>query len=600
MNRGRFGGGAIGTGVQIFAPDPSARVEGACKRARHSGELIISNCDLIDLPPFVYNINEEDFGEKWFELVGITKIIARDNKLVELTDDISRWLELSVLDLSNNMLLSFPKAVEALAELRALKLDGNRLTDLPDVLDRLPVLALLTLSRNSLAALPSSITRCLALASLDVSNNRLARVPPGTGALWTNLIHLDLSHNMLDDLSEMKPIPSLETINLSFNRLMALPDFLGQCTKLHTVEAEHNSIRFVPAMPEALTELRMGNNQLSGLPESLLECRKLSVLVVSDNSIESLPDDIDRLSSLTTLDVHNNSLRSLPPRLGLLQGTLVRLSAEGNQLKDLKHAVLQKGAVAVLDLLRTRMDVEDDEPQAAVHAETLGASGRLVVSPGPTVFPQRSMRGRADLDGVTAVIANGCGLESIDDELLAELFPSLQTLELGDNKLTEMPALHRIATLKTVVLRKNRLTAVPETLAQCRNLEHLDLSVNKISNYSVPETVFARLPLRHLDMSYNALKTFPFEARGVPPRLETLIVANNHIADFPTELGESFVKVGLQVLDIANNDMSTIPPVMGRCPLTQFQVEGNILRRLRQAIITQGTEAILKWLRMQM
>ncbi len=593
----------MNTGVKIYGGSEQKRLEGACKRARSTGELNICNMELMELPPYIYNINEEDFGGNWFEMVGITKILARDNKLCELSSAIEKWMELETLELSNNMLLALPQELESLTALRALKVSGNRLQELPDAFTALTALALLNANNNDLLALPPSLIRCRALAALDLSDNRLARLPPSAGAYWGNLVRLNLSHNVLD-LCEMEAMPALQELDISHNKLSALPEFVRACPKLKILVASYNRITSIDSVcgNTNLAELHVGYNRIASLPEDVASCTSLSVLAIHDNLLESIPATLADLPALSTLAIQNNSLRTLPPDLGRLQGTLVRLSAEGNQFADLKHATLQKGTVAVLDLLRTRMATEAapaDLPEQ--HMETLGASGRLVVKAGGgDVFPTASMRGR-DYDAVTAIIAADAGLARVDGALLVELFPALVTMDFSSNSLTEMPInMDQLRDLKNASFRKNRITAVADSVAFCRCLETLDLSINKISSYAIPENVFARLPLRELNMSYNCLKAFPFGPRGVPPRLETLIVSNNQITAFPEDMADAFVRVGLGGLDIANNSITSIPPVLGRCPLRSLQIEGNLLRRIRTSVISQGTEAILMYLRRQL
>ncbi len=79
------------------------------------------------------------------------------------------------------------------------------------------------------------------------------------------------------------------------------------------------------------------------------------VLRLRDNRIEVLPDEVCALRRLEELDVTNNALRDLPPRLALLAPTLRTLMLEGNVLRLIRRAVLDRGTPAVLAYLHDRL-----------------------------------------------------------------------------------------------------------------------------------------------------------------------------------------------------------------------------------------------------
>lgn len=61
------------------------------------------------------------------------------------------------------------------------------------------------------------------------------------------------------------------------------------------------------------------------------------------------------LCRLTELVLTNNQLSNVPPQLGLMSGHLRVLSLEGNVLRTIRRAILDKGTAAVLDYLRDRI-----------------------------------------------------------------------------------------------------------------------------------------------------------------------------------------------------------------------------------------------------
>jgi Leucine-rich repeat (LRR) protein len=97
----------------------------------------------------------------------------------------------------------------------------------------------------------------------------------------------------------------------------------------------------------------MSSCRLASFPKVLLELRRLRSLDLGSNQIASVPDSVTRLGALSRLDMTNNSLSSLPPSLGLLP--LRALLVDGNAIKTVRRAVLDRGTEHVLAYLRDKL-----------------------------------------------------------------------------------------------------------------------------------------------------------------------------------------------------------------------------------------------------
>jgi Leucine-rich repeat (LRR) protein len=113
----------------------------------------------------------------------------------------------------------------------------------------------------------------------------------------------------------------LQSLNLSNNRLTALPESLGQVVQLPALDLANNQLT---ALPESLGRLArlesldLYNNQLTALPESLGDLARLQSLDISRNQLTALPDSVGRLRQLHSLDLTGNSVSDLPPELRTL------------------------------------------------------------------------------------------------------------------------------------------------------------------------------------------------------------------------------------------------------------------------------------------
>jgi leucine-rich repeat protein SHOC2 len=127
---------------------------------------------------------------------------------------------------------------------------------------------------------------------LDLRFNKLVSLPESIGNL-SNLRELDLRANDLIKLPEsIGNLSSLIEIDLRFNKLVSLPESICNLFRL--------------------TTLNLHCNQLAKLPESIGKLCNLTALSTEENNLTRLPESISTLSNLTSLNLHFNQLTSLP------------------------------------------------------------------------------------------------------------------------------------------------------------------------------------------------------------------------------------------------------------------------------------------------
>jgi Leucine-rich repeat (LRR) protein len=106
---------------------------------------------------------------------------------------------------------------------------------------------------------------------------------------------------------------------------------------------------------DTLEHLRWEKGGLASVPGEIYKMKHLKTLRLGDNRIESIERSIANLQNLDELDVKNNELAQLPPDLGLL--SLRSLQLEGNPLRSIRRAVIEKGTTAVLAYLKDKMPI---------------------------------------------------------------------------------------------------------------------------------------------------------------------------------------------------------------------------------------------------
>ncbi|SHJ27084.1 serine/threonine protein kinase [Hymenobacter daecheongensis DSM 21074] len=142
---------------------------------------------------------------------------------------------------------------------------------------------------------------------------------------------------------------TLEILNLSGNRLAALPDDLGRLRKLRILFCSDNLFTSVPAVLgqcPALSMVGFKANQIRTLPAAALP-PTLRWLILTDNQLEAVPAEIGSCGQLQKLMLAGNHLRELPATLATCTHLeLLRLSA--NRLEALPDWLLTMPRLAWL------------------------------------------------------------------------------------------------------------------------------------------------------------------------------------------------------------------------------------------------------------
>uniref|UniRef100_A0A8C5W647 VWFC domain-containing protein n=1 Tax=Leptobrachium leishanense TaxID=445787 RepID=A0A8C5W647_9ANUR len=303
---------------------------------------------------------------------GLKTLYLADNEISKLPARAFSGLpNLEWLDLSKNMLGDSGLSVDVfknLTKLKRLNLDGNRLTVLPllptslqefkvndnklqelhrysfrgmtnlltlelegnDFHDgnvnpmafmSLKKLIYLRLDRNHFRAIPSGLPA--SIQELHLDNNRIEIVSEGILNKTLNLSIIILSNNRLQE-NHIAPrawihLSNLESLDLSYNRLVHVPSFLPHGLK--QLILHHNQIELIPGyvfahMKPGLEFLHLSHNHLSddgihavsffGLYKSLNE------LLLDNNLLQSIPRGILSLKALQVLRLSFNKIRYVP------------------------------------------------------------------------------------------------------------------------------------------------------------------------------------------------------------------------------------------------------------------------------------------------
>lgn len=200
------------------------------------------------------------------------------------------------------------------------------------------------------APLARSLERALAEAAgsgtLGLSGRKLKEFPrSAAGHDLSDTVQADLSKNRLNEVPlEVCHFISLETLNLYHNCIKVIPDTVINLQALMNLNLSRNQLSTLPlcicALP--LKVLVVSNNKLVSLPEDIGQLKCLMELDVSCNEITTLPQQMGQLQSLRELNVRRNYLQILPEELADLP--LVKLDFSCNKIvsipicyRNMKH-----------------------------------------------------------------------------------------------------------------------------------------------------------------------------------------------------------------------------------------------------------------------
>ncbi|XP_048402792.2 PH domain leucine-rich repeat-containing protein phosphatase 2-like isoform X1 [Stegostoma tigrinum] len=246
------------------------------------------------------------------------------NRLESVPDWVCDAKKLELLDVSHNLIAELPMRLLCSLSLQKLLAGHNHLQSLPSHLEHTP-LEIFDVQHNRLSELPELLfLKALNLRCLNVSANNLESLPPSsdTEDSLSVLQELYLTGNNLTDkcVPVLTGHPRLRVLHMAYNQLQSFP--ASKLSKL-----------------ELLEELNLSGNKLKAVPTTITSCKRLHTLIVHSNNIAVFPE-ILHLPEIKLVDLSCNELTEiLMPET--LPATLQELDLAGNTNLVLDHKTLE-------------------------------------------------------------------------------------------------------------------------------------------------------------------------------------------------------------------------------------------------------------------
>ncbi|KAJ6015708.1 Leucine-rich repeat typical subtype [Penicillium herquei] len=592
--------------------------------ARSSGTLNIAALSLKEIPQEVITMYEFDpeSASNWFENVDLVKFIAADNELSELPDAVFPDINLEdfdpesdergpqfggieTLDLHGNILHSLPIGIRRLNQLRSLNLSNNAIgmNQLTKIVEITSLVDLKLASNKLEGPLLPALCSLTKLESLDLRGNALTELPNELGELKFLRI-LDVAENRLSSLpfEALSKVP-LVTLNAPKNNLNGtlIPASVDRLEKLQSLNIACNTIEVFAAnnmlsLP-SLHSLLLSVNRITSLP-CLSSWQSLLLLSADDNSIAEIPAGFVDLKNLKTADFTGNNITRLDEKIGFME-KLSSLRIANNPLRERKLLTMDTEDIKQDMRNRCEPDPQDTDDEGSVATQFTLAPETPALESGWRIKPggvlDRSYADLTDLEAHKLELINAQEVRNLyaqHNEL--RIFPA-QALAVLSQTLIELDLSHNAMSSSeylTSPLELPKLQTLNISATSVTTLEPL------LANLKAPSLTF-------LDISNNRLTGALPHIRLIYPEVKTVLASDNQLSRLEFEAVQ-----GLQVLDVSNNDIDSLPSKIGLLgaersaknwgsgsALRRFEVAGNRFRVPRWQTVAKGTDAVLEFLR---
>ncbi|NXS74850.1 TLR22 protein, partial [Pandion haliaetus] len=451
----------------------------------------------------------------------------------------------------------------------------------------------LLLQSNEISSIDKDSFRSLGkLELLDLSNNSLAHLYPAWFGHLFSLQHLHLQGNSYRDLGESSPFSSLR--NLSSVHL-GNPQF-------STIrQGNFEGIEF-------LDKLWIDGGNLSQYePGSLKSIKKINHMIINIRSIHIFSAIVrDLLHSVTWLEVRKIAL-SIPADMQLLRvmsssfakkisfkqtlltdATVPEIVSILEDMPQLVEVEMRDCRLLGTGRWKTRIKAKQSRTLRVLTIEKLSIEEFYLFTDLQAVQGLLSLLTRVTVENTKVFLvpcnlsrqllsleyldlsANLLGDQSLEHSACQGGWPSLQTLNLSQNSLSDLEmtvkSLSHLRNLFLLDISQNNFGEIPDVCEWPKTLKYLNLSSTQIPKLTtcIPPT------LEVLDVSANNLKEFglqlPFlkelylaknQLKALPgaapiPNLVAMSIRRNKLNSFSREEFESFQK--MELLDASDNN----------------------------------------------
>ncbi|EPY53837.1 adenylate cyclase [Schizosaccharomyces cryophilus OY26] len=466
--------------------------------------LNVSRNDIYELDPVIFSGRSRSTLKEFY---------CSLNKLLFLPYSIRYLTHLTVLDLSYNNFVTFPLIVTELTSLEVLNFSHNNLYRICSEVNRLGNLKELYLQSNDLSGqLTQQMGSLRKLEIIDLRFNSLSNI--GALSECPNLKEIRASYNIIShhefpcssatyiDFSHC-PLTILELPNKGFSSLVYLD---ASHAKLVTIKE---------SMMQSLVNLEtlnMSYNHFVQIPDTISNLKNLKFLYCTNCEISYVSPELGKLSKLTLLDLHANNIKVFPEEVWQISA-LKMVNLSSNILEKIKLPMAgtkqSTRSVSQLKIMRTLSGSPISNTSSSEYIypsveELILVDNRL----GDDCFKPISF-----FKEIRILNLSYNYLTEIPNTFF-ENFSHLNHVFLSGNKLSNISITRdsRVS-LESLYVNGNRISSFPKNETLSQSLRFLDLGNNNLQSLAVSRsnenTQNISPKLESLDLSGNSWFQFP-------------------------------------------------------------------------------------------
>nr|NP_001262544.1 flyers-cup, isoform F [Drosophila melanogaster]AGB95926.1 flyers-cup, isoform F [Drosophila melanogaster] len=614
--------------------------------------LTLHDNALVELPPEIgkleklvrLNVSHNKLSQlprAMYSLPELRHLNISYNEFVELNPDISDLHMLEFLDGGHNNIQSLPGGIGFLVRLTALLLPYNHIKELPPDLVNMRSLQKIDLMHNDLTSLPEDMGLLRKLDCLYLQHNDILELPEFEGNEALNELHASNNFIKIIPKAMCSNLPHLKILDLRDNKITELPDELCLLRNLNRLDVSNNTISVLPVTLSSLAHLislQVEGNPIKTIRRDILQCGTTRILkTLHDRAVAKAKEEgggVDDASTSAGISVTR-----------LRGGQMDDGDIPGNFPDSFHHQQQQNGfqcpcsypcqqqqmqqQFCVYEPLRNCQEYDRQtqgriyEPENYQQQHQNGSLRSLFVQqqqqrmeypyPGYFMYQQQQQqqfsyeqdpssrsavhpRWVYKLRHTRTLAVNLEELTSVPDQVFQiARDEGVHVVDFARNQLSTLPnGLQHMKDLVTeLVLSNNVIGYVPQFISQFTRISFLNLSNNLLND--LPTEFGVLNTLRELNIANNRFPCIPncvYELQG----LEILIASENHIKMLNVSGLQNMRR--LSTLDLRNNDIETVPPILGNLTnITHLELVGNPFRQPRHQILMKGTDAIMSYLR---
>ncbi|CAL5984347.1 Acidic_ribosomal protein P0 [Hexamita inflata] len=326
-----------------------------------------------------------------------------------------------------------------------------------------------------------------------------------------HLTYLDLSNNLLNDLTDLETLTPLQTLDISFNALQNI-DNVGKLIKLVSLNVKRNNLKIIKPIEtlEQLEQLDITENPLQDLQYVKLLPKLKWETIVKENSPESIQLKVNQKEGKT-----DENEQDRDTKLEEEQQKSLQILYDAKQIDRLKDQVVNKS-----------LEIKSDANITSFGFVDHWGLTQLTIEDCPNLTLERAPK------KLTKLTIKKCGLKSTKGIENAKL---LTHLSLSKNRITDLTDLDKLTALEELDLSFNQLYQIDQVSALVK-LTSLNLQNN---NLIIIEPVKALEQLKSLKIDGNMVQDLEY-VRKLKTFVWEMIVEQTEPAliDFQKYLGE--------------------------------------------------------------